>query len=128
MKKAKIFYFTLQDEQTKEEKLDWFQQTPFEKIPFDHITPDHCRSHCKLRFCTISSFCLSDIQKRIAIREVYNDYAPKIQTHRAEALSLEIQLSDLVNQAYGLTPEEIDLMWKTAPPRMPIPNPNRKGE
>jgi len=25
-----------------------------------------------------------------------------------------------VNQAYGLTPEEIDLMWKTAPPRMPI--------
>ena len=62
------------------------------------------------------------------VREVYNDYAPKIQTHRAEALSLEIQLSDLVNQAYGLTPEEIDLMWKTAPPRMPIPNPNRKGE
>ena len=62
------------------------------------------------------------------VREVYNDYAPKIQTHRAEALSLEIQLSDLVNQAYGLTPEEIDLMWKTAPPRMPIPNPNRKDE
>lgn len=24
MSKAKIFYFTLQDEQTKEEKLDWF--------------------------------------------------------------------------------------------------------
>lgn len=62
------------------------------------------------------------------VREVYNDYAPTIQTHRAEALSLEIQLSDLVNQAYGLTPEEIDLMWKTAPPRMPIPNPNLRGE
>ena len=40
MKKAKIFYFTLQDEQTKEEKLNWFQQTSFEKIPFDYITPD----------------------------------------------------------------------------------------
>ena len=62
------------------------------------------------------------------VREVYNDYAPKIQTHRAEALSLEIQLSDLVNQAYELTPEEIDIMWKTAPPRMPIPNPNLRGE
>ena len=62
------------------------------------------------------------------VREVYNDYAPKIQTYRAEALSIEIQLSDLVNQAYGLTPEEIDLMWKTAPPRMPIPNPNLRGE
>ena len=40
MKKAKIFYFTLQDEQTKEEKLDWFERTRFEQIPFDHITPD----------------------------------------------------------------------------------------
>lgn len=38
--RAKIFYFTLQDEQTKEEKLDWFERTKFEDIPFDHITPD----------------------------------------------------------------------------------------
>ncbi len=29
----------------------------------------------------------------------------------------------LVNQAYGLTQEEIELMLKTAPPRMPIPTP-----
>jgi len=40
MKKAKIFYFTLQDEQTKEEKLDWFAATKFPEISFDHITPD----------------------------------------------------------------------------------------
>lgn len=40
MKRAQIFYFTLQDEQTKEEKLEWFERTKFEKIPFDHITPD----------------------------------------------------------------------------------------
>jgi len=51
---------------------------------------------------------------------VYDDYAPGIQTRKAEALRLERRLSDLVNQAYGLTPEEIDLMWKTAPPRMPF--------
>jgi predicted helicase len=38
--RAKIFYFTLQDEQTKEEKLDWFERARFEQIPFDHITPD----------------------------------------------------------------------------------------
>ena len=61
------------------------------------------------------------------LREVYNDYAPHIQTRRAEALAIEIQLSDLINEAYGLTPEEIDLMWKTAPPRMPIPNPTRRA-
>jgi len=40
MNKAKIFYFTLQDEQTKEEKLDWFERVKFEEIPFDHIMPD----------------------------------------------------------------------------------------
>jgi SAM-dependent methyltransferase len=36
---------------------------------------------------------------------------------------IEVELSDLVCQAYNLTQEEIDLMWQTAPPRMPIANP-----
>jgi hypothetical protein len=39
----------------------------------------------------------------------------------AETLRLEHALSKLVNQAYSLTPAEIELMWKTAPPRMPVP-------
>ena len=39
----------------------------------------------------------------------------------AETLTLERTLSDLVNQAYALTPAEIELMWKTASPRMPVP-------
>lgn len=37
-----------------------------------------------------------------------------------EALALERKLSDIVNAAYGLTPEEVKLMWDTAPPRMPF--------
>jgi hypothetical protein len=41
----------------------------------------------------------------------------------AETLKLERTLSDLVNQAYGLTPAEIELLWKTAPSRMPIAPP-----
>jgi hypothetical protein len=41
----------------------------------------------------------------------------------AETLTLERTLSDLVNQAYALTPAEIELLWKTAPPRMPISPP-----
>ena len=40
-----------------------------------------------------------------------------------KALLLERQLSDLVNSAYGLTPAEVQLMWDTAPPRMPIAPP-----
>jgi hypothetical protein len=38
-------------------------------------------------------------------------------------VTLERTLSDLVNNAYGLTPAEIALMWETAPPRMPIRRP-----
>jgi hypothetical protein len=52
------------------------------------------------------------------------EYTRTIEPARAgtcEALNLERTLSDLVNQAYGLSPAEIDLMWQTAPPRMPIP-------
>jgi predicted helicase len=40
MKKAKIFYFSLQHKDNKEDKLDWLKQTKFDDIPFDHITPD----------------------------------------------------------------------------------------
>ena len=45
-------------------------------------------------------------------------------TRAAEARKLENELSDLVNQAYGLTAEEITLVWDTAPPRMPTPRPH----
>jgi hypothetical protein len=38
-------------------------------------------------------------------------------------LTLKSRVSDLVNAAYGLTPEEIKLMWATAPPRMPLAPP-----
>jgi hypothetical protein len=37
-----------------------------------------------------------------------------------EAQQLERRLSALVNAAYGLTPEEVELLWRTAPPRMPV--------
>jgi hypothetical protein len=55
-----------------------------------------------------------------------DEYTRTIEPARAlaaETLTLERTLSDLVNQAYGLTPAEIAMMWRTAPPRMPIPWP-----
>ena len=56
-----------------------------------------------------------------------DEYTRTIEPSRAlaaETLKLERTLSDLVNQAYGLTPPEIALMWQTTPPRMPIPAAN----
>jgi len=57
-----------------------------------------------------------------ALRDLKNGYAEMaepVRQERTEAAGLERRLSDLVNEAYGLTGEEVDLMWKTAPPRMP---------
>ncbi len=54
-----------------------------------------------------------------ALRAGYAEIATPVRKGRAEAAELERWLSDLVNQAYGLAPEEVDLLWSTAPPRMP---------
>lgn len=62
-----------------------------------------------------------------ALRDEYTRTIEPCRTLAAEALKLERTLSDLVNQAYGLTATEIDLLWKTAPPRMPIPPPSHPG-
>ncbi|MCO6047956.1 BREX-1 system adenine-specific DNA-methyltransferase PglX [Aeoliella sp. ICT_H6.2] len=56
------------------------------------------------------------------LRSLRDEHARTIEPARrqaAEALQLERQLGDLVNEAYGLSTEEVALMWKTAPPRMP---------
>ncbi|HUE69567.1 MAG TPA: DNA methyltransferase [Pirellulaceae bacterium] len=61
-----------------------------------------------------------------SLREEYTRTIEPARALAAESLVLERQLSDLVNEAYGLTPEEVAQMWDTAPPRMPIPRPNLK--
>ncbi len=40
MKKAKIFYFSLQNQEDKTKKINWFNSVDFKKIDFDHIQPD----------------------------------------------------------------------------------------
>ncbi len=57
------------------------------------------------------------------LREEHEQTIVPGQARAHEARGVEQQVSDLVNAAYGLTPEEIRLMWETAPPRMPIAGP-----
>jgi hypothetical protein len=54
-----------------------------------------------------------------ALRDEYTRTLEPARALATETLTLERTLSDLVNQAYALTPAEIALMWQTAPPRMP---------
>jgi hypothetical protein len=55
-----------------------------------------------------------------AARDEYVKTVQPVQRALREAERLEWRLNDLVNEAYGLTPEEVRLMWATAPPRMPL--------
>jgi hypothetical protein len=60
-----------------------------------------------------------------ALRDEYTLTIAPIRALAAETFTLERTLSDLVNQAYTLTSAEIALIWQTAPPRIPIPPPER---
>ncbi len=53
------------------------------------------------------------------LTETHQRYADPERHRAAQMRVLERRLSDLVNQAYRLTDEEIALLWRTAPPRMP---------
>lgn len=54
------------------------------------------------------------------LKQEHADTVEPARAAAAEVLRLERRLSDLVNEAYGLTPEDVALMWSTAPPRMPF--------
>jgi len=53
------------------------------------------------------------------LRSGYEELAIPAKEARTKSTTLERRLTDLVNKSYGLTEEEIHLMWSTAPPRMP---------
>ena len=60
-----------------------------------------------------------------AVRDEHVRSVRPLQALAAEARQLERRVADLVNEAYGLTPDEVTLMWRTAPPRMPGDPPGR---
>ena len=58
------------------------------------------------------------------VQALRREHAETIETVRAgaaEAAQIERALADLVHATYGLTEADLALMWRTAPPRMPIP-------
>jgi len=59
----------------------------------------------------------------VQLRAAFADTAEPARAARGTALAEERALSEIVNRAYGLTPEDVALMWRTAPPRMPLAPP-----
>jgi hypothetical protein len=56
----------------------------------------------------------------VRVKQEYANTLSPARDAAADILALERSLSDLVNAAYNLTPDEVALMWRTAPPRMPL--------
>ena len=83
-------------------------------MPTGHVKP---LFHEKTLAKAMGKLSVSDVKE---LRDAYEEIVPAMQRRAAEAQTHERRLADLINQAYGLSPEEIDLMWKTAPPRMPV--------
>ncbi len=59
----------------------------------------------------------ADLQR---IKQEHATTVVPLQANARRADQLEREVSDLVNEAFGLTPAEVALMWDTAPPRMPF--------
>ena len=53
------------------------------------------------------------------LTQTHQHYAETARERAIRVRALEREISDLVNRAYRLSDEEIDLLWRTAPPRMP---------
>lgn len=86
-------------------------------LNFDALTPD--------AFVTVLQAALPRRRKLTAgdIADLKREHGATIEPARAARrtmFALEQQLSELVNSAYGLTADEVALMWDTAPPRMPF--------
>jgi hypothetical protein len=54
------------------------------------------------------------------LKQEHLDTLTPARNAAADILALERKLSDLVNAACDFTPEDVALMWRTAPPRMPL--------
>ena len=87
MKKAQIFYFSLQDEQTKIEKLKWFANTKFVDIPFQHITPDQKGNWINLTdndFDSLLPVIHKDVKSGKSEQAIFELFSPGIKTQRDE--------------------------------------------
>jgi hypothetical protein len=54
------------------------------------------------------------------LKQEHADTLTPARNAAADIVTLERRLSGLVNAAYGLTPEAVALIWRTAPLRMPL--------
>ena len=109
----------------RREVLDWLRielavEKPSQKLQdLPALTPDALVTEVKKARGKKKLLTVVELKR---LKEEHTRSIVPLHALAAEVRALEAQVSDLVNAAYGLTPEEVALMWKTAPPRMPGTN------
>jgi len=78
-----IRYFSLEDEQKKEEKLRWFATTRFEEIPFEHIKADG-KGNWIDKVDNDFDEQLPLVKKGKREKSIFNSYAIGVSTNRDE--------------------------------------------
>ncbi|MBI1391040.1 MAG: hypothetical protein GC154_21650 [bacterium] len=114
---------SVQARQTAQDVLEWLRHTRGIEKPSMSL-----RNSAALDADAFVSAVFEVLPKRqrpsaADIADLKREYATSIEPSRqarAKVFALERELSDLVNGAYGLTSEDVALMWRTAPPRMPF--------
>jgi predicted helicase len=88
-KKAKIYYFSLEDEQTKTEKLEWFKNTKLQDIDFQLIKPDKNANWINLAdenngFDDLILVCSKDVKSGKSKDAIFELYSLGVVSNRDE--------------------------------------------
>ena len=119
---AELLDITKRQRQLRRDVLDWLSYTfgiikPSKKLAdAAAFTDDAFQTEVK-KHLPAKRFLSSHELK--ALRGLHAESVVPLQHLGDRAAVLERTISDCVNAAYGLTAEEVQLMWATAPPRMP---------
>nr|WP_129629324.1 Eco57I restriction-modification methylase domain-containing protein [Candidatus Oscillochloris fontis] len=125
---TRLIAITQAEQEARRDTLDWLrsefgvEQAGQKLENFASLSADEFIAEVKKRRPKGSgaTSCVTTPATLKALRTGYNEQVPPVQARAGEALGLERRIAALVNSAYGLSPEDVELLWRSAPPRMPV--------
>lgn len=125
---AKLIKISQQRLRARDQLLDWLRvefdiDKPGSKLETVHrLDSDSFVEEVRNRLGSGERLTASDVA---ALRQEFSNMIGPVQKLLPKPRRLESEVAQRVNEAYGLTEEEVDLLWRTAPPRMPGEDPRQ---
>ena len=120
----RLIAITRAGQEARRVTLDWLRtefgvETPGQKLEaFAGLSSDAFVAEVRARRAKAAGGLSPSALK--ALRDGFEEQATPVRERAVEAVRLERRVAARVNEAYGLTADDVDLMWRTAPPRMPV--------